>query len=484
MAQNSRARSLAGSTTAAPREPAAAPLDALLDNLWGLITSMRFVLVVILALALLVLVGTIVVQAPAGVSGDPTAMANWVAQVRPKYGGWTGVLEALQLFTAFTSVWFKILMTALSISLVACSVHRVTGLWRTAARPRVVVGDHFFEHAPQRETILARTDAATSLARIREVLAHHRFRAVVREDGAFHLYADRNRWAPMGSLIGHLSLLLILAGAIVGSTFGFRDTSFVVAEGSTAPVAATGLSLQLVSFTDSYYADTGTPEDYASDVILYRDGRQVARDVIRVNQPMRYDGVSFYQSFFGPAAVLTVLDADGNQLYTGGVPLAWTTDDSTRQVGTFTLPSAGLTVWVVDSAGTDDPLIKPGQVRLEIYESSGDGQPIAIQTLDPGTPASVSGLQVTLDRESVFTGLSVARDPGAPLVWIGALLLMAGFTVVFCFPHRRVWAQVSARRGSSTIALAAVGRHDTAAGREFTDLVTDLRRALQTPANS
>ena len=57
-------------------------------------------------------------------------------------------------------------------------------------------------------------------------------------DGTLHLYADRFRWAPFAGLIGHLSLVVILAGAIVGSTFGYRDSGFTIAEGATLPVAA------------------------------------------------------------------------------------------------------------------------------------------------------------------------------------------------------------------------------------------------------
>ncbi len=487
MAQNARTRSLVRSPLRA--QPAgqddASAVDSVLEPLWGLLTSMRFVLVVILALAVLVLAGTVIVQAPAGVAGNPEAMADWVGQVRPKYGGWTPVLETLQLFTAFTSVWFKILMTALSISLIACSVHRVKGLWHTATRPRIDVGDRFFEHAPQREAILGRQDPSEALGSIRGALGQHRYRLLVTEDeDGIHAYADRNRWAPMGSLIGHLSVLFIVAGAIVGTSFGFRDTGFIVAEGATAPVAADGLSLQLVSFKDAYDPLTGMPQDYASDVILYQGGEQVARQVVRVNEPLRYDGVSFYQSFFGAAAVVRVTDSSGTVLHAGGVPLAWSTNDDSRRVGTFSLSSAGLTVWVVESAGTDDPLIQPGQVRLEVYETQGDGQPIALQTIDQGTPATVAGLDFTFERESAYTGLSVARDPGAPLVWLGALMLIAGFSVVLVFPHRRVWFRITSRRGGSAIAMASVGRQDSGIGRDFTDLVTDLRRALQPPAKS
>lgn len=486
MAQNARSRLLAHQVLEieAANETVLAPVDHALERLWHLLTSMKFALVLILAFAVLSLVGTILVQAPPGTLGDAQAKTDWIAQVRPKYGGWTGILDQLQLFAVFQSIWFKVIVTGLSISLVACSVHRVRGLWRTAAHPRISVGDRFFEHAPQQETIVGHQTPAAASEHIREVLKHHRYRSLVEDEDGLHLYADRNRWAPLGSLIGHLSLLLILAGAIVGSTFGFRDSGFVVAEGSTAAVATDGLSVKLISFKDSYYAETGAPSDYASDVILYKDGQQVARQTVRVNQPLRYGDVSFYQSFFGPAAVMKVADSSGKDVFAQGVPLAWSTNDNSRRVGTFVLPDADLTVWVVESAGTDDSLIKPGQVRLEIYKSDGDGQPIATQTIDQGKATTVQGLAFTFERENSFTGLSVSRDPGAPLVWLGALLLLAGFVLVFMFPHRRLWARITARRGGSTIALAAVGRHDTTVGREFTELVTDIRRALQTPAKA
>src|SRR5450759_708932 len=68
----------------------------LLNRLW-----------LILAMGLLSLAGTLLVQAPAGMSADPTAYAGWLASIHSKYGGWTPVLDKLGLFAVFTSIWFK-----------------------------------------------------------------------------------------------------------------------------------------------------------------------------------------------------------------------------------------------------------------------------------------------------------------------------------------------------------------------------------------
>jgi hypothetical protein len=52
------------------------------------------------------------------------------------------------------------------------------------------------------------------------------------------------------------------------------------------------------------------------------------------------------------------------------------------------------------------------------------------------------------------------------------------------FPHRRVWGRIVARPGGSTVSLAAAGRKETIAGKEFTDIVNDVRRAFSVPSRA
>ena len=471
--------------TKAPDEGALGGIDRILEGLWHLLTSMKVALVLILVFAGLSLIGALVIQAPAGVTGDPQAKAEWLDSIRPKYGGWTGIMDQLQLFEIFGSIWFKLVVGALSISLIACSIHRVTGLWHTATRPHVNVGERFFEHAPQHEVIQLHQGADAAAAQVRETFRHHHYRMLSEDDGVTHLYMDKNRWAPLFSLIGHLSLLFILVGAIVGGALGYRDGNFMLAEGASAAVPTVdGAVIKLEAFRDSYYAETGAPADYASDVVVYQDGVETARHTIRVNDPLRYRDMTFYQAFYGTAAAMTVTDKDGAKVFEEGVPLAWSTDDGARKVGTFVVPSAGLTVWVIGTAGPTDPVVKPGQMRVEVYQSSGDGAPVASETIDQGKAVEIGGLSFLFNRETQFTGLSASKDPGAILVWIGSILLLVGFTVVFMFPHRRVWGRIVARPGGSTVSLAAAGRKETIAGKEFTDIVNDVRRAFSVPSRA
>ena len=483
MAQEAHTRPL----PSAPAAPGAMDrVDAALEWLWHFLTSMRLALVLILLIAVLGVVGSLVIQAPTGILSDPAAKADWINGIRPRFGGLTGFMDQLQLFQIFNSILFRVLVAALTISLIACSVHRIPGIVRTATKARVDVGPAFFEHAPEHEAIVVSQSPAHALETVRAVMRGHRWRVLTTDDGTIHLYADKWRWAPISGLIGHLSLVVILAGAIVGSTFGYRDSSFTIAEGSTLDVAAqAGLRLKLVDFTDTYYVATGAPEDYASKVVLYKDGQEVAQHTIRVNDPLRYGDVTFYQAFFGEAAILSVKDATGNPLVESqGVPLAWRTTADDRPVGSLNIPGSNNVAWVVGTLGSGDSTIRAGQVRVEVYDAT-SGNLVDMKVIDLGKAATIGGLSFTFDRESQFTGLNVARDPGVMLVWLGAFLLFIGFVLRFTVPHKRLWARIAARpNGGAVVGVASLGNRYAALSTEFETLVNEIRTALNAPAKA
>jgi len=486
MAQNATTNELAGGPVPAPGAvERTGSVDSALDRLWHLLTSMKLALLLILGFAALTLVGTLLMQMPAGVAEDPQARASWLAEARPRYGGWTDVMDRLQLFTIFTSVWLRTIGALLAASLVACTVQRIPGTWQTMRRPHITVGPSFFEHAPQHEAMTFHRAPVEVVAAVQGVFSHHHYRTLVEDDGTVHLYFDRNRWAPWAGLVAHISIVVILAGAMVGSMFGFRDAQFMLAEGETSAIPSKeGATITLNSFQDTYSPTNGAPLDYVSDVTVKRDGQVVAQQLVRVNEPLQYENVAFYQAFFGPAAVVTVKDVAGTTLFSGGVPLAWTSNNGGNKIGTFSIPGQNLAVWVVATTGPNDPSVKPGQVAIELYKAD-TGDAVVQKSIDQGTATTIEGLSFTFDRESKYTGLSVASDPGAPLVWLGCFLLVVGFVIRLYIPYRRVWGRLVARPdGGTSLSIAAVGRRDTGLDAEFTSLVTEIRQAVTGPARS
>ncbi|MEO8517804.1 MAG: cytochrome c biogenesis protein ResB, partial [Dermatophilaceae bacterium] len=321
---------------------------------------------------------------------------------------------------------------------------------------------------------------------VAEVLRSHRFRTVTDPgtgtDSAtgndeLNLYADRFRWGPFGTVIAHLSFVIILVGFFLSATTGFKNTGLVVPVGSTVEIGnGTGLSVKAMSFNDAYYED-GSPSDYASDLILYKNGAQIQRQTIRVNHPMKADGVSFFQSFFGEAAAMKVTDGAGKTLYDDAAALQYQSKDGTHSIGKFDIKSKGLTIYVVDVAsGQVDPNIKAGQLQLEV-DQVGKEDPIATQVVDQGKPATIAGLTYTFERTRQYTGLIVAHDPGAPPVWVGSTLLVLGLFMVFFFPHRRMWVRIRKTSGGSEVLCASTIKRDLAFTPQFHQIIADIQLA-------
>lgn len=458
-------------------------VDNVLEALWHFLSSMRVAMVIMLVMAGLAVLGAIVMQAPAGIAASPEEMKGWLDEVRPKYGGWTGIMDALGLFNVFNSIGFRILVASLTISLLACSVHRIPGMWRTARNPRVDVGPKFFEHAPHHEAIVSRRSTDETFAALGAVLRGRRYRILTQSDDAIHVYADRFRWAPFGGLIAHLSIVVILAGAIAGGIWGYRDAQFAIAEGATLPVAAEpGLTLQLLDFTDKYDTVTGSPIDYASQVVLYKDGVEIDRHTIRVNDPLRYGNTTFYQAFFGQAATITVKDATGKVLVSQGVPLAWRTTADNRAIGSLDIPGTDYVAWIVGTLGNGDTTVQPGQMQVELFTAS-SGTQVDSTVIDQGKDATMANLTFTFERESQYAGLNVARDPGVLLIWFGSILLVGGFVIRLYVQHKRVWARIVARpSGGAIVGVASLGSRNGEPTEDFNDLVSDIRAALTAPA--
>jgi cytochrome c biogenesis protein len=449
-----------------------------LERLWRFFISMRTGLWLILILGLMSLVGTLVPQAQPGVVADPEAYASFLESVRSKYGGWTTVMDKLSVFFIFTSIWFKAISVLLATSVLACSVNRAPRLWKVAFHPRTRMGATFFTHAPLRADVVVAAVPESAMDDVRTVLRSHHFRTVNDpDDEGLNLYADRFRWGPFGTVIAHVAFVIIVLGVFLSATTGFKESQLVATVGATVQVGHdTGLSVQAKSFNDAYYPD-GSPSDYASDLILYKDGVQVDRKTVRVNHPLTWDGVSFYQSSFGSAAVMKVTDGAGKTVYGDNVPLVWGSKDGQFSIGQFPLPGKAMTVYVIEPAsGKTDPSIKAGQVQLELVRE-GEEKPVETQVIDQGKPTTIAGLTYTFERTRPFTGLIVARDPGAMFVWVGSTLLVLGLILVFFFPHRRVWVRVRKTTGGSEILCASTMKRDVAFEPRFHQMVTDIQLA-------
>ncbi len=433
----------------------------------------RVGLILILAMGIGVLAGILFPQAPAEVRNDPAAFASWLDQVSPIFRGLTKPLAAVGFFGVFSSWWFLTITALLGISILACSIHRTPVLWKRSTHPRVVTSRSFFKHGRLHDRVELDVGVDEARQRVLTVLGGHKLRVISEQDGEdTAIYADQNRFAPFGTVVAHIAFDIILIGVLVSALGGFRIETFPVTVGQP-PVEVghnTGISVAATNFIDEY-TEEGRPLDYASDVVLYHDGQEVASQTVRVNSPLRWGGVAFNQASFGESAVLKVTDASGNVAYQGGVALRSTTADGRNIFGTFSLPDQKLEVVAIAAAqGQVDQQLGADGILLQVYVDVTEDA-AAAELFAPGDSHKLGTLTYSYEGKGEYTGLMVSRDPGAIWVWIGSILIMLGTTVTMVMRHRRLWVRIQPTETGSEVLFNSPDRPDVAFKNRFGEIV-------------
>ena len=448
-------------------------------GLWRLLTSVDFAVAQIIVLAVLAVVGMTIRQMPdfafRSASDYATALEDLHLRYDPVLGvGVVDVLERLRAFAIFRSPWFSLGLTVLVISIVVCTLDRTPKLWRGVRDVRVDQPEPFFDpRLPDRAAMTGVPAAA-----IPPVLRRNGFR--VREamapDGTRFAYGDRHQYTKMATLFTHTGLVLFLLAAAVTSRFG-DEQGLVVTEGSSLTVQPIGTpGLLLVKNLDFQAPgfETGQPTDFTTDLAVYQDGREIARKVIRVNDPLAVAGYTFHQNGFGPAPDLVVRDAAGRTLWDGSVPLTDAAGGS--PYGIVGVPGSDIGLQLLLGQGPDGT----GAILVLPYRVVGtnpDGTPIpenfsalALAVGETGVARDI-GISIEIRGVDEYTLLIAKRDPGQGIVWTAFGFLIAGITITFYLPRRRVWTR-TAPDGQ----LGIVWRSDRYIDveREFGRLLDDL----------
>ena len=428
---------------------------------------------VIIAMAVLTLLGTLITQEPAGSAGDPTTHAQFLESMQARYGGWTLVLDVLGIFNLWASPLFLGVTVLLALSIIACTAHRVPQLWRRATQPRIHVTGKFFDRAQYRASMVLPLAPQAALDHVGGVLGRSLYRRLPDDrldGGAVGMYADRFRWGPFGTAIAHAAMVVILAAFGVSAFTGFEE-NLDISVGHTVEVGhGTGLSVTAVSFKDSY-DENGRPSDYVSHLVVERDGQIVGEQDVRVNEPLRVDGTALHQASFGVAAALRITDPAGAVLFEGPVPLKWQSNDGRYAIGKITPEGAGIEVLVVTPAsGAMDANIAPGSAVFELYDIATDAK-LDVVPVEQGEEAESAGMLLTFERELRYTGIIARQDPGAAWMWVGSTLLVLGMCMTFMARHRRLWVRVTPDGDGSLVQIASAEKLDTTFERHFRTLI-------------
>src|SRR4051794_18483262 len=310
-----------------PENPQLGPVEWL-RWAWRQLTSMRTALLLLLALAIAAVPGSLIPQT----SADPNGVIAW-KQSNP---GLVGLANFLQLFDVYTSVWFSAIYLLLFLSLVGCVVPRLTHHLKAmrAAPPRT---PSRLGRLPAYRSEEAQGDAEQALAAGERLLRRRRYR--VQRYGA-SISAERGYLRETGNLAFHAGLVGILISVFVGGGFTYTGQRIVATgqtfvnqqqqydsistgrffgDASLQPYAIT-LDRLAVKYETHNLAALGEPIDYTASVTTQQPGRKPQQRTIKVNDPLSIGGTDVYLLGNGYAAKLTVRDATGKRVFGGTVP--------------------------------------------------------------------------------------------------------------------------------------------------------------------
>jgi cytochrome c biogenesis protein len=492
-----------------PRRPG---LGGTLRQAWREYRSMRTALVLLVVLAAASILGSLFPQE--GVSPQR------VDQYFLDHPALAPVLERLGLFDVFGSAWYMAIYLALLGALVACLVPRTRALVRVL-RSRPPRGGDLARYRT-RGGFDTPASPEEAMAAARRVLRRNRFRVAEHPEG--ELAGEKGYLREVASMAFHVSLLVLLVGLAYGKGYGYRGQAAIV-EGETWANARVGydsfspgrffgpdrlapFQLRLDDFTNSFHPDN-TPRAFVSRLTaLDLDGRELQSQRVAPNRPMTVDGVRVFQSDYGYVPVVRVRDARGRDLLASQEVLTLRNPETEWSNGavkvTRARPQVGLELTMFTGLRTapdcpggapfcNDPrLVRPVLVVLAYRGDLQADRAQSVFTLDrtrmellgdrplllgPGQSGRLAnGMQVSFVDLKQYSVLTLARDPGVPVVAAAAALLLCGLVPSLYVTRRRVWVRaVPAGPGGTRVELAGLALQGKAA---FEDELARLAEQL------
>jgi cytochrome c biogenesis protein len=394
-----------------------------------------------------------------------------------QYGAkFNALIELLDLADMYHSWWFQLLLILLSLNLIICSLRRLPKTLKSVGAARRFLDSTRIQKMQTNAEILLPLAVAETQTLVAPLLKRRFSHCLWREEnGTWLAVAEKGRLGRFGVYFVHISVLFIFAGALLGSFFGFKgfitieekDTKnqVTLGDGTSLPL---GFGIQCDQFTVEFY-QTGAPKEFRSDVSILDQGTVVKQAAIRVNHPLTYKGVTFYQSTYGSEPSDIVLELKDLK-----------TSESTRlQVPfrqTVTIPDSQDRVVIMDYSENVADLSSGFFVGLALEDTEpAGGWILAEDSSFHGNRIGDVGVNIVSYQNRFYTGLQVRKDPGVWVIYIGFSLMLLSMTIALYISHRRVWLVLNRQSANTRILVAGnTSKHPLAFKREFQQLIQEI----------
>lgn len=406
--------------------------DGISRQIWVFFCSVKLTVYILVLLAVTSIIGTVVLQ-----NGSPQQYVNLYGE-----GGYN-LIQVLDIDDMYHAWWFLLLLLLLCINITVCSVERLSLLWKTIFPGQVRFNVNRFLKSKSSQTIETTSSPKHLLEPCERWLARQVGPVIRQTDGqTTYFYAEKGRWTRLGVFVVHASVLLLLAGALIGAVFGFKANVRIdegtqtgrVFESKTREPVTLDFIIRCNEFEVSFY-ETGAPEEFRSNLTIIEDGQESLTTDIRVNHPLRYKGINIFQSSYGTAAPDTVkmqmVDNQSGAEIVRDIRIGETID-LPDGAGQFTLQGF-LPHFEFRNHDLGETFF--GLVTLTGETGFQIGMPMQFPTFDKMRKGRFTFV-VTDFEKRYYTGLQVTKDPGVWYVYSGFILMILGCWVTFFMAHQ------------------------------------------------
>ena len=478
------------------RIPARKHGDSIVSRLLRFSCSVRLGVSLLCLLGLACLIGMLIMQQ------NVDGFENYYAALTPAQ---RLLYSKLGFFNIYHVWYFNALLAALSLNIVLASIDRFPKTWKFVSKPNIIVPLRWL--AEQKQS--ANLKGPASSARVEKLLRTFGWGKIrsAEKDGRTYIFAESGAWNRLGAYPVHVSLLTIFLGGFLTAQLGTTGNLPLAPGESSALIRENVVDLDRVSevtkqlpfevaFTDIEQKlirkegslSASNTLDWITRFTIKDEG-EVYTGIAQMNRPFDYRGYRFFQASFvsvGRARNISItatpadgsaphelkIDRDGSATLPDGTLIRFSEFRGNFRIGpedvneeTSHYPNPAAILQVVPPGGSVETAYAFGPQMANIPVA---GKPVA------GYTFRLTDFEKVSDRHI----LSVQRDPGSNVVYVGFVMLFGTLVAVFFFSHQRMWVVIDEPAGTITTAGNS-NRNQNAFDDKFRRFVGELRDAMR-----
>ncbi len=438
--------------------------ESIVSRFLRLICSVRLGVTLLVLLGLACLIGMLIMQQ--NVEGFDRYFLQLAPAQRLVYG-------KLGIFDIYHAWYFNALLCLVSLNIILASIDRFPKTWLFASKPNLTVPVRWLRDQKQAAEIQMKGSSETITSEISEAMKKTGWRKVVTSEkgGRTYIFGQSGTWNRFGAYAVHVGLLTIFTGGFLTAQFGATG-SMPLTPGRTTNL----MSDTVVDLDKTNQITKRLPFDVActdmQQKLIKKEGSLGAQNTIdwmtrftitdetgthggmvQMNRPFDSRGYRFFQASFTPvgrARNITIkakpaaggaiedvtIPRDGSAVLADGTKINFSEfrgnfrigeDDRDEDTSDYLNPAAILQVTQPGAAPQAAYAFGPQMANMPVA-----GKPVG------GYTFQLTDFEKVADQHI----LSVQRDPGSNVVYVGFILLFLTLVSVFFFSHQRVWAAI------------------------------------------